>query len=748
MKKYLLIPKLLLLWLVMATTVLAEPISLPYDDVDFYWDKVAIVQKDHKYGLMDMQGKPLTEVKYDDFYWISEDLLAVKKAKFWGLLDIKGKELSAFKYDKIRILSCGCSNESDLNKNVLKAVMNGKLGLIDKTGKKLTEFIYDKIEYFRGDFAEVTKSDKKGFLNKYYKEITGFKYPRIRRIEDLFIISNVDHYTSKKGVLDANGTLIYPVEYDDIKIFYSDFVAFRKGKLWGFGNNKGEIIVNTQFSYLTSFEFEGKHLFSVTKPNLGNGIINTLGEDIFSVKYGDYFYSLSSNCFFVYSRNNKVYLMDDKHNILRTFENIKFSKDWKNYIKIKQYKDDTLLSGVIDFNGNDIIPLKYTEIDSPKATEKVNIITVKTPQNKYGAYLFQHNKIEPLLAPIYDNLKALSEHYLLFEKDKVKGIMNSQGKVFVTDYDNAKSFDNYLAVSKNGLYGLFNVNAEQVVDYKYDHISRDRSGYIYIEKGSKKGALDPNFNIIYPPIYDRLYIRKNYVIFEKDGITGLGDLHGNITVYDKKYLYISDIFLNSDKYFIVTTRDYSTGLIDLYGNVLIKPMKKIDDIQFVKDNNSFYEIRNYRGKVGLMDLNGNILLKPRYSKISTLSPKRLRIYKHRRVNIYDINSKKLIPTNYSYVTEISNDLLVAETINRKTRGTDYPKALLNNQGVVLGKLVDTLKRANPFDMAKYGKVSSHYPEMISRGNNAMRQRSSLITAYTRSGWKVYDKKGNVVFKQD
>ncbi|MDP8170895.1 WG repeat-containing protein [Pasteurella skyensis] len=744
MKKYLLIPKLLLLWLVMATTVFAEPISLPYDDVDFYWDKVAVVQKNHKYGLMDMQGKALTEVKYDDFYWISEDLLAVKKAKFWGLLDIKGKELSAFKYDKIQILSCGCSNESDLNKNVLKAVMNGKLGLIDKKGKQITAFIYDKIDYFRDDFAKVTKGDQKGFLNKYYKEITGFKYPRIQRIKDLFIVSNVDHHTSKKGVLNANGALIYPVEYDDIKIFYSDFVAFRKGKLWGFGNNKGEIIVNTQFSYLTSFE---NNLFLVEKPRLGRGIINTLGKEIVSIKYDHYIRYLTPNRFIV-SRNNKTYLIDDKHNIIRTFENIRINKHWWNYINIEQYQGDTLLSGVTDFNGNDIIPLEYTKIDSPKATEKVNIITVKTPQNKYGAYLFQHNKIEPLLSPIYDNLKALSEHYLLFEKDKVKGIMNSQGKVFVTDYDNAKSFDNYLAVSKNGLYGLFNVNAEQVVDYKYDHISCDRSGYIYIEKDGKKGALDPNFNIIYPPIYDTLYVHKNYVIFEKDGITGLGDLHGNITVYDKKYLYISDIFLNSDKYFIVTTRDYSTGLIDLYGNVLIKPMKKIDDIQFVKDNNSFYEIRNYNGKVGLIDLNGHILLKPRYSKISTLSPKRLCIYKHRQANIYDINSKKLIPTNYSYITEISDDLLIAETINRSTKGINYPKALLNSQGVELGKLVDTLKRAHPFDMAKYGRISSSYPQMISNRNNAMRQRSSLVTSYTRSGWKVYDKKGNTVFKQD
>ncbi len=55
----------------MAIKVFAEPISLPYDDVDFYWDEVAIVKKDHKYGLMNTQGKALTDIKYDDFYWIS-----------------------------------------------------------------------------------------------------------------------------------------------------------------------------------------------------------------------------------------------------------------------------------------------------------------------------------------------------------------------------------------------------------------------------------------------------------------------------------------------------------------------------------------------------------------------------------------------------------------------------------------------------------------------------------------------------
>lgn len=164
------------------------------------------VQKDGKYGLLDMQGEIIFEPLYDDIHPLRNGNLIVCKEKSWSLINRQGEILKNLEYDRVRKFVDGFAI----------VTLGGKEGIIDKSGNVLGELKYDEIRSLQS-------------ISRYGEEIKFAKY----------FEACID---GKWGFLDKHGKEMSPFVYDEIQMsdFEGGFVRVCKNGKWGFVNDKCE----------------------------------------------------------------------------------------------------------------------------------------------------------------------------------------------------------------------------------------------------------------------------------------------------------------------------------------------------------------------------------------------------------------------------------------------------------------------------------------------------------------------------
>ena len=142
------------------------------------------VQKDGKYGLLDMQGEIICEPLYDDIHPLRNGNVVVCKEKSWSLINRQGDILKNLEYDRVRGFVDGFA----------VVTLGGKYGIIDESGKVLGELKYDEIRSLQSisrygeerkfaKYFEACVEGKWGFLNKQGKEMSPFVYDEIQMID-------------------------------------------------------------------------------------------------------------------------------------------------------------------------------------------------------------------------------------------------------------------------------------------------------------------------------------------------------------------------------------------------------------------------------------------------------------------------------------------------------------------------------------------------------------------------------------
>lgn len=154
-----------------------------YDWVEPLWENSVVkVRKNHKFGLVDPNGKVLIPVEYED-------------------------------------VESGVS----LSLNWLWAKKDGKYGYLDKNGAVVIPFIYDGAKTFSGLMAAVKKGDKWGFINRDAEEELPFIYDEAEVFYQGKWLSPTLCLVKKGGkwgYIDTEGTVIIPFAYDELDDFF------------------------------------------------------------------------------------------------------------------------------------------------------------------------------------------------------------------------------------------------------------------------------------------------------------------------------------------------------------------------------------------------------------------------------------------------------------------------------------------------------------------------------------------------
>ncbi len=377
-----------------------EMIKPEYEEVAFFSEGLAAVQKNGKYGYVNKSGKTIMQFSYDDAEPFKNNTAIVTKNEKSGLINRNGEELIPVIYD----------NLSDPVEGFYVAVLNGKTGYITKQGDKLTEFAFDFAGDFKDGYAIAGTDDKFGLLNNAGSFIIEQQY------DELLFLSNgllKAKQNGNWGVVNMHGDVVASFVYDAIGDFGGSRALVVKNKKCGFIDEQGKVVIPVSYPFQESLMNTAafKNGYVVLKQKMKSVLLDSLGAKISLAGYEDI--GLPSEGMIPVKKNKKWGFadMNGKIKIACTYNDAGAFENGFAKIKIKK------LIGVIDHTAKLLIPASYEDV-----TFKNDYFIVKSNgksglMSRDGASLLpcEFDRLEFLSDKI---VSAVSNENLLYENLK------------------------------------------------------------------------------------------------------------------------------------------------------------------------------------------------------------------------------------------------------------------------------------------------------------------------------------------
>ncbi len=149
-------------------------IAAIYDEVSNFTNSTAMVKQNNLYFQIDIKGNAINDAKYTGVSNPANGSFPVKKENKFGLIDSKGNTIVDFKYNEIGTLCDGmiwARKEKD-----------GKFILLNKSGNEISTNDYDACGSFENDYAQVTKNNKGGIIDKAGKLVLPIEYSNLSKV--------------------------------------------------------------------------------------------------------------------------------------------------------------------------------------------------------------------------------------------------------------------------------------------------------------------------------------------------------------------------------------------------------------------------------------------------------------------------------------------------------------------------------------------------------------------------------------
>ncbi len=265
---------------------------------------------------------------------------------------------------------------------------------------------------------------------------------------------------NKFGVIDNNGDIVIEPNYDEMIVI---------------PNKEQEI-------FLCSYDINDMDGTYKTKAiNAKNEQIFTEYEKIEALDNFD-------------SKQNIWY----EDNVLRVFKNGKY--------------------GLINFNGEIVLPCEYTEITALKGV-KNNILVKK--DDKVGLV---NEKGQVIIPTEYKEILTMQEgyknEYIIVNGENKYGVISTSGKVIIeTKYDSVKYLKTttLYAVKENNILKLINSDGQVLLESGYEDIIQAKGENVVILKSGKYGVINLTGAEKIPAVYEELKSSGSiYYIAKKD----------------------------------------------------------------------------------------------------------------------------------------------------------------------------------------------------------------------------------------
>ena len=421
----------------------------------------------------------------------------------------------------------------------------------------------------------------------------------------------------KYGVVDEEGVVYIPVNYDEISLFqegnnYRDNVykCQRDGKLG---------LVNSQDITLLQCEYSS---------------IKHSGEYVYLVKNGKNGYA-------------ELKGTDEVKSLIPCI-----------YDKLESYSKDAPMratyngkEGMIDGNNKIIIPFEYSNIGKFYNVGAYNMAWVEQ-DGKYGIYNIDGTVIQP-----WDIEKA----YVMNE---------NSGTTYLTFDDFPDPSTPYIHIVVNGMTGVLSGKTyKTVIPCKYGYISPVINERAFYKANNKWGIMDIQNNSIQDAIYDKIKINNNWL---SDAFTTEGIFQDNM------YVFIGDkqgMIDKNGKAFIPVKYDslgvFSENMIvakcgNLYGYINSNGEECIPLTYSHADNFSegLAAVKNEKGKYLFIDASGVMVIKPHeYDRVGHFQNGTCKVYRKDKVWEIDREGKKVKDSTKKLEKDNDTDEMYVENNN-------------------------------------------------------------------------------------
>ena len=240
-----------------------------YDSSENVWyEKNALkVQKDGKWGLINLEGKEISEVIYDDIKTLKgiENSILVKKDDKYGLLNCKGVKILDTVYSDIT-----CFGDNYINGYITKNE-DGKYGIVNVSGETILDNTYEEIENIYSDkYFVIVENGKQQLINKDKEKVLTDNFDEIKQITSFGIVFIKD---SKYGIMDFEGNILLDAEFDVLnEVNTGVLLAQKDGKVGLIDKEKNEKVA---FNFKNIYYNDKANIYIAENEDLTQTIIDS-----------------------------------------------------------------------------------------------------------------------------------------------------------------------------------------------------------------------------------------------------------------------------------------------------------------------------------------------------------------------------------------------------------------------------------------------------------------------------------------
>ena len=374
----------------------------------------------------------------------------------WGFADEKGNMVIPFQYIEAHsFTSSGVAMVRD----------GGGWKIIDKDGKTVSVEVknFEPKSYpfftrgFKGEMVLIVVGKKYGYLNASGSLVVPVEYDELSEFRGDYAIGKIgaSYYIVNKS---GNKTKIN-VDTDQVKYLINGYAVYRSKKLLGYVDGEGNNLIDPKYSGAGNF-YNG-FAWARDPASATIGFINTKGEWIIQPQYKevtdlDEKYNVSV----ARDMNSKVFLqyMDGKR------IEIEGARDAGDLSEGFAWVRKGELVGLIDHTGKWIIEAKF-------------------------------NKIE-----------KMRDGYVVVKSESFEGLYDKAGKmIFSPEYQKVENISEGLfRVKKADKWGYLDASGKMVIDFQFEGAEDFNNGYAQVKKGTTWGMIDKAGNLVIEPVNKRV----------------------------------------------------------------------------------------------------------------------------------------------------------------------------------------------------------------------------------------------------
>lgn len=348
----------------------------------WYEDNVLRVQKDGKYGLIDLNGKELLPTEYDEIIGLNgiENSILIKKDDKYGLVNDTGSVIIEPNYKEIKNLG------ETYREGYITIDENDKYGVIGATKMKLLDNKYDNIEQvYLSDYYLVTENGERKVINSSGETILNSGFDQISsKTEDGFIYVSQGLY----GEINTTGEVQIEPTYQDLKQVKKGVYIAKNNDRYGIIDNEGNTMIPFDYTLIT-YNKDAK-LFIADDANYNTTIINENYES----KITGILAEINTTKSYIRMRVDDEYKYYDLSCQEKT--NIEVLEDNTLFLSKKDGK-----YGFVDKKGNVVVDYIY---DDATEQNEYGFVAVKK-DGKWGAIDKDGKVVVELIYNLENNLK-------------------------------------------------------------------------------------------------------------------------------------------------------------------------------------------------------------------------------------------------------------------------------------------------------------------------------------------------------